>query len=295
MSYLETLIEKITEKCWRAYFSSTPVYRCSAIRALPWNTDLTYEGIPLSTIISPPGPTLGENAEALLEAWVWPQFSGVGDHIQEFKAYTKKSYKDIFRFITYSSDNEERLFRLIYVLSKAKGATVLCDEQGIMINHDDCSFGIIDGIVHSRFCTGFTVKGSYWEWAHTTPRFISRNGNFNLIWREAIRQGIAPALTALYQGYPGTDWSGIREQGRYYKLPTTIQRARWLSALRDNDDPIGELYNNLVPDFMTRTTFNRIICDMTTRPYIISEKLRVGYANRLDAYFDNTLEKVKQW
>ena len=37
------------------------------------------------------------------------------------------------------------------------------------------------------------------------------------------------------------------------------------------------------------------ICDMTTRPYIISEKLRVGYANRLDAYFDNTIEKVKQW
>ena len=100
MSYLETLIEKITEKCWKAYFSSTPVYRCSAIRALPWNTDLTYEGIPLSTIISPPGPVLGENAEALFEAWVWPQFSGVGDHVQEFKAYTKKSYKDIFRFIT---------------------------------------------------------------------------------------------------------------------------------------------------------------------------------------------------
>ena len=295
MSYLETLIEKITEKCCKAYFSRPPVYRCTAVRALPWNTDLTYEGIPLSTIISPPGPTLGVNAEALLEAWVWPQFSGVGDHIQEFKAYTKKSYKDIFRFITYSSDNEERLFRLIYVLSKAKGATVLCDEQGIMINHDDCSFGIIDGIVHSRFCTGFKVKGSYWEWVHTTPRFISRNGNFNLIWREAIRQGIAHALTALYQGYPETDWSSIRGQGRYYKLPTTIQRARWLSALRDNDDPIGELYNNLVPDFMTRTTFNRIICDMTTRPYIISEKLRVGYANRLDAYFDNTLEKVKQW
>ena len=258
------------------------------LNTLPFNTDRFFNGFPLRKILTPSVPSGGYETEALFDAWCWPSFQNDGDSKEDL---TLNGGETLTNFVTDSSGFEESVVRLLIAMGNADGATLVYDTCSMMVHHGERSYGIIDGVVHSRFCTGLKLGSfDHVEYLNRTKRTSTRQKDFCALWVDAynIAKFYSAPLTALYQHPANLNWKKVRERvsNFLYPIPTKRRMDHWINIIfTDSIDPVGKLYPLMVPKWMRREDFQKIFGQYMRRGTFPSMETRQFYINKLVTYF----------
>lgn len=248
--------------------------------SLPLDTDKTFEGVSLQRIISPETAATGLETEQLFDIWMWPHFTpGDGDSVADLKEHNA----ELCQFVTAAEGFGVQTVRLLYALGNAPGARLAWDGDTIMVHHDDKSYGIIDGQVTSRFCTGAKVAVDHRAVLLDTAVMRTFDADFCSLYREAYRQGkgLVDVLVALAMRVPPFNFRRMGKEALGSRKPSTQQMGGWVTILTRKKDPVSALYKQLVPKWLTIGEFSRVICSMGSRPLEPDAASRQLYINKL--------------
>lgn len=254
--------------------------RLVTLETLPWVTNKVFFGLPLRSVMSPPVPATGIETEAIFDAWLWPKFAGEGDSVEDLVTASSVALKN---WVIMGKDFNEQTLRLLYALSNAEGATLAFDKAAMMVHHGDRSYGIIDGEVHSRFCTGLKVGTDHWAWLHKRHKVNFTDEHLCSLWQEAYRRGrgAVDAVTALWQGNPDISWRAVLKTRVRRDPPSQATFDKWVAILCTPGDALSSLYPKLVPQWMSTGDFSRVFCRLAVRKENPSERALQGYITRL--------------
>lgn len=263
------------------------------LKSLPLLTEKTFEGRPLRSVMSPLVPDTGVMTESLFDIFIWPHHRKEGDSEKDL---LEASSRDLVSFVLKGTNLGEQILWLLYALGNADGARLAFDRNSIMVHHDQHSYGIIDGVVHSRFCTGFKVNADHWEFLHRRWDITCLNESVCILWREAYRKGpgTVAALTALVMGQPRLNWKKMLDSVLPNKMPTNAQFDSWIATLHTAQDPLAKLYKELVPAWMTASDFGRVFCRIKNRPECPGESSKQAYITKLYAFMYQKTRKEGQ-
>ena len=290
MDRVEVFKSELMRCCRRYCRAGVNGPRLVTLETLPWVTNKTFFGLPLRSVMSPPVPATGIETEAIFDAWLWPKFAGEGDSVEDMVTASSGTLKN---WVLLGKDFNEQTLRLLYALSNAEGATLAFDKAAMMVHHGDKSYGIIDGVVHSRFCTGLKVGVDHWAWLHKRHKVNFTDEHLCSLWQEAYRRGrgAVDAVTALWQGYPDISWRALLKTRVRRDPPGQATFDKWIATLCTPGDPLPKLYPRLVPQWMTATEFNKVFCSLAVRKENPSERALQGYITRLYRFMYDSCPK----
>lgn len=253
---------------------------------LPLVNDIEFEGTPVRLLMSPGLPPLnGAEAEAVFDAWLWPWVSQDAARETDVIGLTNRA---VFQFASAGETEGESALRLIYALSALPGAELECDNVSAMIHADGTTFGLTNGVAHSRFCEGVTLDfvspQHYFEQTRSVRTF---DPHFHSLYREAYRhgKGAVEALIAIHMGNPGFSFKRLSKLALQTNPPTKYQIQRWERVILEHRDPLSALFTELVPERMNKSTFFQTfgqLCKRTLNPDVIQ---RQNYLTRMHDTF----------
>ena len=288
MTHLQTITDRLTFLL-RLHGKGGTRTRRMTYTSLPLTSDLKFEGTPLRTIMSPDVPEDAFGCEQIFDTWLSPLKDGEGNCTEDLIALAGKP---LYEFISFEGAGrsvtfQEATVRLLYALSR-HGCLVYSD-RSIEVYIGDRTFGIHDGIVTSRFCTGLdlgrNIKPA--EVLESTGEVRSFDRFFCSLCREAYRRGkgLTNALIALHMGNPGFNWRKLAEAARPAQRPSYAMMDRWEKTLLRGKDPISTLYTLLVPLWMTGAEFSKAIGRLSARPLELSDVQKQECITKLHNFF----------
>lgn len=282
------------EVCKSYWKDRLPVPKSIKLESLPLLTDKTFNGMPVRSVMSPPVPERGVDTESLFDTWLWPHRSKEGDPAKDLTAAWTE---ELTLFVLKGKTLGEQTFRLLYALSNAPGAHLEHDRASIMVHHDTKVYGLIDGVVFSRFCDGVKIAVDHEHLLSETHPLSSQDPTLCAIWRESARKrstGALWALIALWMGQPKINWQKMLDSVRPSKYPNKERFDVWVRTILNERDPVTALYKQLVPRWMTHTEFGNTIVRPERRSDNPGELARQGYIGRLYAFMYNKTKKEQE-
>ncbi len=274
----DLLIEKVT-KCLRKHSTRTGGARLVTYSTLPLLTDEEFEGTPLRHLMVPKVPQTGVESEQLFDVWMWPHTSGEGISVDDLSEHDKALVEHVG-----DGDFGVQTVRLLHALSTAKGARLEWDDNAIMVIHGEQAFGIIDGVVRSRFCTGTKIDVDHREVLTGTRVVRTTEPHFTSLYKEAMRvdKELTKVLVALTMRH-GFSFKEMAEAAK--QPPSDAQLKRWSRTLCEVEDPLLRLYKQLVPRWMDVSEFAKVFNNLGTRPTRLTPATQQVYINRLYMHF----------
>ena len=263
----------------------TALSRNMNFQSLPLRTKAIFCSFPVYRLLSPTLDVDPFDRENLFDAWIYPLQTGEGDSVEDLRAL---SSGNLINFVQQGANFSEQTVRLLFALANAEGAQFNCRENTATVTIEGRTFGIIDGVVESRFCTGFLMDVDPEAALNHRYSLKIKNIFFTSLYREAVRRGkgCPEALLALYMQNNNRDWQGwMNKSYSRSTVPTRIQFNKFVQALNRQDDPIGKLYAKLVPSWMTTWAFSKIIGTLESRPLSISKCDIINYTQLLENHF----------
>lgn len=267
--------------------------------SLPLVTDLKFEGQPLRQFMSPTVPSDPYEAETVFDTWLYPIVSGEGNSTREL---AEIGGQDLCEFVTLDRAGrnltiQEATVRLLYALGNAEGAALDFSAGAIYVRHGGLTYGVEDGVVHSRFSEGLNLGDMpILQVLTTTQKVKTYNTYFCRLYREAYRRGkgLPEVMVALHMGQPSFDWRSLAELAKPDQRPSNAKFRQWESLLLNKKDPIHALYVALVPMWMTVYEFNRSIGRLSTRPVAPSANQIQLCINRLHDFFTTRITRTSK-
>ena len=285
MARAATIDKVVTRLMWLLRMHGKFAARAHRIiyKAPPMTTEAVFEAVPIRELMCPPTPDTGPETQQLFDTWMWPHHTHEGDSVEDLT----EADQLLCQYVTKRGDFGEQTVRLLFALSTAEGARLAWDGNSIMVHHDECSYGIIDGVVHSRFCTGAKVVVDHREVLTRRPELRSMDTHFYSLYREANRRGkgLVDVLAAIHMGQPGFNFRRMAEMSVPKRTPSKTQMEAWLKILYNPKDPVAALYKQLVPKWMSSGQFTKVICSLGSRPLPPNPVTQQMYINRLYAHF----------
>jgi len=262
-------------------FTGGRVTYCTTV---PFITDAEFKGQNLAAAVLPPVPTTGAEAHNLFDIWLWPVWHGEGRPQAELMEVNQP----LCHFVMLGKDFAEQTVRLLVALGNTPGAHLEWDECALMVHHQDGeSYGIIDGMTRSRFCTGVKVSADYERMLTETSRIRIVSVDFASLYREAERKGrgLQKLLVAMYTWRPELSWARLARTAVPRKTPSKRQFDAWIKIMSDPIDPVAKLYKHLVPQWLAPSQFTHLVVGLGSRPMGPSERVKQGYIDRLADHF----------
>lgn len=252
---------------------------------LPLSTDAKLDHVELKHIVTPPVPADGILTEQLLDAWVYPMVDG--ESTPE-KSLGEISDKMLVEFVGAGPTFGEQTVRLIHALGNAEGAETTYDKHSIMVRHDGREFGLQDGAITSRFCTGIEI-GNVNPLKVITQSFGVRtyDQSFCSLYREAYRKGnyMVNALVAVAMRDASFNWRKLAHQAVPKRYPAYEKLQRWEAILNCSADPLGTLYTKIVPKWMSSAEFSKTFGPVMQRSVTVRKDTINKWVNSMYAYF----------
>ena len=284
MDPAQPLINRIAFLLRHAYKIEVWPRKRVVYETIPLLNDISFEDHKLRDVMAPHVPGNGAQTEDAFDSWLWPMKNpGDGDSVQDLLS---KSSQDVVDFVTQVSDVGEQTVRLLYCLGNSGDARLEVTPTSIMVHHDDVAYGIIDGIVYSRFCDGMKIVADHMKILTETTFIESKTPEFCKLYREARRQGknVDKALIALAMGRPKFNFRRI-SHAKIFTPPTDLRIKALSLIISQEEDPLAKLYPALVPKYMTKACFNSKFGNITTRIANPNEWQRQKYINLMYDYF----------
>jgi len=258
--------------------------------SLPLATCVKFEGEPLRHVMSPPVPVTGPETEALFDAWLYPLHTGEGEPEKESVGET------LFNFMNKGETLGDKTVRLLYALGNAEGAVLTYDQHTVKVQHDDRVFGISNGVVFSKFCSGLHIPAEPQRVLEESGKVRTFDKFFCSLYREACKvgKGTKEALIALHTGKPGESMRRMVRIENTAKLPTSRQMSVFEETLHKPLDPLAYLYKQLVPGFLKPAEFSKLFGTLGQRPETLSATARQKHINTLHTHFHKTKKKAQK-
>ena len=238
--------------------------RHRVVRSIPFNVKHKFKGIPIAELMHPPVPSDGAETESWFDVYMHPLVTGNGDQITDL---LDVAGADMCSFVKTGVSPEERVIRLLWALGQAEGAVLIYDHNSIVVQHDNRQFGIVNGVVESRFCSGLKFSCDPKTYLEATRDIHIHSAVFCSLWVEAHQKtrNEEMALLAILTAYPDFNFKRLLR----FK-PTTIKVSesmllRFEKILSGKNDPIIKLYKKLVPEWMTVGEFSGVFCPLQNR------------------------------
>lgn len=238
--------------------------RHRVVRSVPFNVKHKFQGIPISELMHPPVPSSGAETESWFDVYMHPLVTGTGDQLADL---LDMAGPDICSFVKTGKAPEERAIRLLWALGQADGAVLIYDHNSIVVHHDDRQFGIINGVVESRFCSGLKFACDAKTYLEGTYDIHVHSSNFCALWVEAHQKtrNEEMALVALLTVYPDFDFKNLLRLKSRAQKTSEAMLLRIERVLNSKKDPIAKLYKMLVPEWMTVGEFSKVFCPLHSR------------------------------
>ena len=243
----------------------------------------------LRDVMSPEVPDEPAMCEMIFDAWLYPIMSSDGDPSEDL---ARASSMSMVKYVNQERDTGQRAVRLLYALSKAPGATIAYSRNNCVVTHGDRSFGIVDGIVKSKFCTGYALP--------CDPNLIldgvhdvrTRDYGFISLYAESRRRkdaSLTRLLIALAMGNPEVNFSEWAKRYEPILVPgkATMKRLERIIIAYSHNDPIWRIYRELVPRWMKSREFNANLANMTNRSRHLNEVQSQALLQRMCEFFHN--------
>ena len=286
-----------------SFHRDTPTHkRTLRFKTLPMFTDEVSAGVRLRDLMSPDLPEstatdqTGVSTELIFDSWLYPMKEG--DDQAQAAELAAASSDVMVRYVYQESDAGQRAVRLLYALSKAPGATLTYDKNNVVVRHGDCAFGIIDGVVESRFCSGFPLPCDPAAIFERDEDVVTTDAGFISLYAEAYRKDdgvMLDALVAAYMGYSGEDLEEMTRCIKIYKPDAPdlemLERVIVASAGRGS---VNKLRRYLVPQWMGKGDFRRLIWAMFPRGRPLDAVELGGLISRLHQIFYKKQKKREE-
>lgn len=258
---------------------------------LPMFTTETYGEFNLRDVMSPEVPDEPAMCEMVFDAWLYPIMTGDGVGLAD-EELANASSMSMVRYIRQESDLGQRAVRLLYALSKAPGATIAYSKNNAVVTHGDRVFGIVDGVVKSKFCTGYALPCDPNLILDGTHDVRTRDYAFISLYAESRRRkedGLTRLLTAIYMGHPEAIFSEWVKRYAPVTVPgkATMKRLERILVTQSQKDPIWRIYREVVPRWMKSREFNAKVASMTNRPRHLNEIQQQNVLQRMCEFFHN--------
>lgn len=266
-----------------------------SLKLLPLNTTLQFEGRPLRSVITPPITGDAAQRRYIYDAWLNPlteDWDGHGSHEQGVREVVGAEADALLDFMWNTGKSNtfyEATVRLLYAMGNTEGATMQITDNTLLVTHDGLTYGINAGTTVSRFANGIDLgKGNPLEIVSRSETVEMDDPLFALLYREAYMRGkhVVHALTALRTGNPHFDFKRLVPHN-YKRKATEKKLQMWEAILRNEPDPLSKLYRKIVPTWISRTDFNRYICQPQHRSIEPTDEMRVRSINKLYSYFNH--------
>lgn len=261
-------------------------------QTLPLVTCMKFEGEPLRRVMSPPVPETGSATLAIFDAWLYHLKIGDGEGGKDLIA---AGYEDLLAFIDKGETFADKTVRLLYALGNAEGAVLTYDATSVKVQHEDRSYGIANGVVFSRHCSGLLIPCNPKPALEDAMQVRTFDRYFCSLYREAYRvgKGAKEALIALYTGNPNVSLHKVFKAESLRKLPTQKQIVSFENTLNHMNDPLARIYKQIVPEFMSSAEFSKVFGTLSLRPDTLSERAKQRYINKMNVFFHKTKKESK--
>ena len=259
--------------------------RHRVVHSVPFSVKHKFQGIPISELMHPPVPSSGAETESWFDVYMHPLVTGMGDQIADL---LDTAGSDMYSFVKTGKSPEEQTIRLLWALGQADGAVLIYDHNSIVVHHDDRQFGIINGVVESRFCSGLKFVCDAKTYLEGTYDIHVYNAAFCALWVEAHQKtrNEEMALVALLTSYPDFDFKKILRLKSKSQKASEALMARVERMLESKKDPIVKIYKKLVPEWMTAGEFSRVFCPLPNRPLTAIKPItQHSYINKMRNFF----------
>lgn len=253
--------------------------------SLPFTTTAKYDHVELRKLMAPPVPDDGILTEQLLDAFLYPLIDGEGTPEQ---GLLHIGGEKLTRFVMIGNTLEEQTVRLLFACSTADGATHTLSEDTFLIQHSQRIFGIDGGRIVSRFCSSIRMQVDPLAILSKTEEMRIHDASFCSLYREAMRRGrgLPAALIALRIGNPGAKFKRMADAADASRHPGPGKLRQWEEILNDRYDPVGKLYQLVVPKWMNASSFHRVFGSIAARPVNPRPQTITNLINRMHQFFN---------
>lgn len=270
-----------------------------SLTLLPLTTTLQFEGHPLSSLITPPINGDAAHRRYIFDVWLSPLTEPGGDPEKELLDVVGLGGDTLLAFMKNHggkpSNFYESTVRLLYALGNVAGASIQITDNTILVTHDGLMYGIKAGTTMSRFASDIALgEGNPLEILNRTETVEMDDPLFALLYREAYMRGkhLIHALTALRTGNPYFDFKRLVTE-QYRRRVGKKKLQGWETIVMTARDPVGALYEKLVPTWMSRMEFDRHIAWIQHRKYDLPEDARIRVMNKMHVYFNQKGKEQK--
>jgi hypothetical protein len=267
--------------------------RLRIVESIPFNTKLKFDGVPLTTIMCPTVPEDGAATEAIFDAFLYSQKIGEGDAMKDLM---EVSTPDMVSFVKGATELGDQCVRLLWALGQAPNAHLTYDKENIVVEHDDRRYGIVNGVVKSRFCSGLAVRCQPKAYLENRQSIKVVNPHFTALWVEARSKGRGAdkMLVALLISRSDFSFKAMLERPCDLRKPSPSAIKRWEKILLTKPDPVVILYKHLVPKWMTVGEFGQVICPLSARPLNgMGALMQQKCITKLHHFFHNKNKKAR--
>lgn len=278
---LDHVVERLTFLL-RMHHKGSKVRRLT-YRSLPLINERKFDHVSLFSIMAPAVPQTSIEAEQLFDAFLYPVIDG-GEPAEEL---AQIGGEELAEWVMRGSTFGEQVVRLLFAVSNVDGVRRVFDDKTFLVMFEDRTFGIRDGIVESRFCSGLEIFASPADTLTRTVEVRSFDHNFCSLYREAYRRGpkCLDAIIALHMLNPKFNFKKMADRARVVKTPSAAKMAGWERTLLTARDPIVSIYPKLVPTWMTSSEFRRVFGNIEKRKTNLSEMDIAALTTKLHHHF----------
>lgn len=288
MDARKTITERLLRKLKGAAHEKVRTRRMDYM-TIPFSTDATFDGLPVYVLMVPQVSAGGLENEAVFDTWcsvICEEGGGLNDAVRAIRELGRSDLADFL--IANSTDIESASVMLLFALGREAGAALEFDHDGATVTHGGTRFGIANGVVFSRFSTGFKLGVvDPTKVLNSVRRIRAFDSAFIAFYREAYRVGedALVALIALRCGDPNFSFRNALKRCRVRRIPNERVLRSIEDVILKSKDPISRLYTRLVPEWITASEFRDSFCNVTTRNRDPTKECRLRYINSLHEFF----------
>ena len=262
----------------------------------PLITSLTFNGVPLRTVMSPEVPSDPHQCELIFDTWLahLVEVRDTGTAVTTHDDFIQTAGRTLYDFITLGATFGDSVVRLVFALSRH--GHLVYSERSIEVFIGELTFGVTDGVVESRFSKGIIID------LPNPCDVLERPGEINVrdryfcsMYREARgchEADVVEALVAVAVGNPAFKWKKLCAKAS--AVPPRSRMDSWENAILHQYDPMQTVYRGLVPRYMTATEYANTFGPLAARLLEPTLLQKQAYIQRLSNFFTRKKGKVPE-
>lgn len=262
--------------------------------AIPFNTDMTFNGVNMADVMVPSVPDDPIQCQAIFDVWAMTLIDRDEDMVAALtRVVAPKEAKSLVDWLAQWETPEAQTSMLLWALGHAEGASVAYDKVSILVEHKGVKYGVERGAILSRFKSGHPLPI---ENPEALIHFSGTRRTFSFkyirMYREAYQHSDAAVqvLLALITAHPKADlWGALSRSGKYH-TPAPGTLTRWSRVITDFERPLPVIYRQMVPVWMSAPTFRAVIGDVG-RSNVMGVETRQAIINRMYQHFYKNKDK----